>query len=362
MTLADALVFIPVLIVALTLHEFAHAWTASLLGDDFARRQGRVSFWPGRHLSLLGTLAFFVLRFGWGKPVPVNLYNFKRPKRDYLLSSLAGPGANLLTIGVCFVLMLLTRWTYHFGPTGAVWMGLAHMMLRLLAVVSAILAVINILPVPPLDGSKIWPCLIPGLKPTLKPRTTWLFLGLLVFMLYTGNLAPIFHAAVKTITAVMPVSEGKRVDYLAKQARAAIAQAEKLLDDGHDAHAADVRARAEVLLSEGLAINPHDGEMRYLRAATRSNLGRHEEALGDIERAIEIRRDDPIYYQWRAHILDALDRPDEARRDRETARALYRVAAQDDAPVPRPPSRPATAPGRSSGRSGRGEEEHAENP
>ena len=73
-------ILFPALIVALTLHECAHAWSASLLGDDFARRQGRVSLWPGRHLSMMGTLAFFVLRFGWGKPVPVNLYNFKHPK------------------------------------------------------------------------------------------------------------------------------------------------------------------------------------------------------------------------------------------------------------------------------------------
>ena len=349
MSVADALLFFPALIVALTLHEFAHAWSASLLGDDYARRQGRVSLWPGRHLSLLGTLAFFVLRFGWGKPVPVNLYNFKNPKRDYLLCSLAGPGANVLTIGVCFALMHLTRWTYHFGPDGTVWMDLAHMMLGMLALISAILAVINMLPVPPLDGSKIWPCIIPGLKPTLKPKTTWLFVGLLVFMVYTDTLRPVFNAALGVVEAVMPVSERARVDDLYAQGVAAMDAAAVLADKGQDADARKAWARTDELFSRGLAINPNDGEMLFFRAFVRFDLGRLDEALKDIERAIEITPQRPICYECRARILDALDRPDAARRDRETAQALRRAAGHDDAPVTRPASRPTTAPTRPAG-------------
>ena len=335
MSVTEALVFFPPLIVALTLHEFAHAWSASLLGDDFARRQGRVSLWPGRHLSLMGTLAFFVLHFGWGKPVPVNLYNFKRPRSDYLLCSLAGPGANVLTIGICFALMLLTRRTYHFGPAGEVWMDLAHLMLGLLALISAILAVINMLPVPPLDGSKIWPCVIPGLKPTLKPKTTWLFVGILVFMVYTDSLSPVFSAATRGITAVMPVSDRKRVDDLHDRGLEAITQAGKLAREGHDDRAAEALTRAQELLSRALAIDPNRAELYYGRSTTRLFLGRSEQALADSKRAIELVADDPMYYEWRAQVLETLGRSDEAARDRETARALRRVGGADDSPPTR---------------------------
>lgn len=344
MSFENALFFFPPLIVALTVHEFAHAWSASLLGDDFARRQGRVSLWPGRHLSLLGTLAFLVLRFGWGKPVPVNLYNFKRPKRDYLLCSLAGPGANVLTIGVCFALMLLTRRTYHFGPDGELWMDLAHAMLGILALISAILAVINMLPVPPLDGSKIWPCIIPGLKPTLKPKTTWLFVGLLVFMIYTDSLDPVFRGAIRAVGAMMPKGDSERVDDLYVQGLAAVIEAGKLVDKGPDDRAAAAWKRADELCSRALAINPWHGDLYHQRSIAQLALGRADEALADIKRAIEITPAHPIYYEWRADVLDILGRSGEAERDRATARALWRVAGEDEAPAARPTSTPATAP------------------
>ena len=361
MSAAEALFFFPALIVALTVHEFAHAWSASLLGDDYARRQGRVSLWPGRHLSLMGTLAFFVLHFGWGKPVPVNLYNFKRPNRDYLLCSLAGPGANVLTIGVCFALMLLTQRTFCFGPGGAVWMDRAHKMLGLLALISAILAVINMLPVPPLDGSKIWPCVIPGLKPTLKPRTTWLFIGLLVFMIYTDTLDPVFRGAVKGISAVMPVSERERrarqVVDLYKQGEAEMDEGTKLADKGQDDRAKVAWTRANDLFSRALEIDPEEAELYYRRSHARWRLDRAKDALADIERAIDKDPNYPIYNKWRADLLKYPDRPDKARRDREKAKALRRAAGPDDAPV----TRPTTAPTRPAGRTTRPRDNHAEN-
>jgi hypothetical protein len=100
-----SLILLPFLAVSLTVHEFAHAWSASLLGDQLARRQGRVSLNPFRHMTLLGTLAILLLPIGWGKPVMVNLYNFRRPKVDYLLTSLAGPASNLLLAGLALAAM-----------------------------------------------------------------------------------------------------------------------------------------------------------------------------------------------------------------------------------------------------------------
>ncbi|MHC4126280.1 MAG: site-2 protease family protein, partial [Planctomycetota bacterium] len=91
MSWQTALFLFPGLIIGLTIHEFAHAITAKWLGDRYPEKMGRVSLNPLRHLSLWGTLALFILGFGWGKPVPINLYNFKRPKLYYLLTSIAGP-------------------------------------------------------------------------------------------------------------------------------------------------------------------------------------------------------------------------------------------------------------------------------
>ncbi len=371
-------ILFPALIVALSLHECAHAWSASLLGDDFARRQGRVSLWPGRHLSMMGTLVFFVLRFGWGKPVPVNLYNFKRPKHDYLLTSLAGPGANVLTIGVCYLLMLLTRRTFAFGLEGEEAMVLAHLALSLLALISAVLAVINLLPVPPLDGSKIWPCVIPGLKPTLKPRTTWLFVGLLVFLVYTNSLTPIFAATQRFVWSVLPVSDADRAEALRMDGYLAIDEARELAEKKPGAAAEAAWTKADTLLTQALEICPYRSGSYSSRAEARLRLDRPDEAMKDveralelaadnaralwcraeihlaadrpdealkaIERAIEIDPDDPMYYKTRAGILDALDRPDEAQQDRDKARKLKAKLAPKRRPQTQPTSRPTTAP------------------
>jgi len=297
------------LIVALTIHEFSHAWSASLLGDDYARRQGRVSLWPGRHLSLMGTLVFIVLHFGWGKPVPVNLLNFKNPKRDYLLTSLAGPLSNLLTIGVCYLLMLLTRQTYSFGQEGEYFMRLAHASVAILALISAILAVVNMLPVPPLDGSKIWPCIIPGMKPTLKPRTTWFFVIVLVALVYTDQLDPIFSKTQKAVLEVLPISEGQVRDGLYRQGKASQSQGDVLDDKGYREHAEVQWKSAEDFATQALEITPWDDYSYHLRSRSRYKLREYEDALKDIDRAIEISPDISEYHDQRVKIVDASTKP-----------------------------------------------------
>ncbi len=201
------------LLIGITVHEFAHAWSAALLGDCYAKRQGRVSLNPLRHLSPLGTLAVFILRFGWGKPVPVNLYNFKHPRRDYLLTSLAGPAANLIVLGLCIALMQLTRRTYWFPQNLQPASMIIHMTLEFTALINALLAVINLIPIPPLDGSKIWPCLLSTYKPAQKRKTTWLFIIALVILVYSGGLKPVLGTVVGNVMRIMPVCDGlKKVE------------------------------------------------------------------------------------------------------------------------------------------------------
>jgi len=174
MSLETAFWFLPGLVLGLTIHEAAHAVSAKWLGDCTAERMGRISLNPFKHLSALGTLALIFLGFGWGKPVLVNLYNFRKPKFYYLLSSLAGPAANLVIAAAMLGVLHL--------PLGPLWRrGILYAGL-----INLILAVVNLVPVPPLDGSKIWPCLIPGMRPTASRRWSIIWLVLLIVSLKTG--------------------------------------------------------------------------------------------------------------------------------------------------------------------------------
>ncbi len=200
MDLYTALFLLPGLIVGLTIHEFAHAITAKWLGDSTAERMGRVSLNPLRHLSPLGTLALFILGFGWGKPVVVNIYNFKRPKFYYLLSSLAGPAANL-------VLCALSLGILYGLPQSGVPLRLLWMIVFIcmsIFYINAILAVINLLPVPPLDGSKIWPCIIPGMKPTVSAKWTRVWMVVLLVCLFTRVIDKILGPVMGFLTSLLP--------------------------------------------------------------------------------------------------------------------------------------------------------------
>jgi len=192
MNLKIALFLLPGLIVGLTFHEAAHALTAKWLGDRTSERMGRISLNPLRHLSPLGTLALFIIGFGWGKPVIVNLYNFKRPKLYYLLSSLAGPAANLVLCGVSLGLLYLhPHWLIQWICTSVFF-------------INAILACVNLLPIPPLDGSKIWPCIIPGAKPVISGKWTMVWMAVLVVALYTGAIDKILGPVMGFLTSLLP--------------------------------------------------------------------------------------------------------------------------------------------------------------
>jgi Zn-dependent protease len=190
--LQTALIWLPGLIVGLTIHEAAHAISAKWLGDDTPERMGRVSLNPLRHLSPLGTLALFVVGFGWGRPVVVNIDNFKRPKLYYLLSSLAGPVSNLALCALALGLLhLRVHWTIVYVCISIFF-------------VNAILAVVNLLPIPPLDGSKIWPCIIPGLKPAVSAQWTRVWMVVLVVFLFSGAIDKILGPVLGLLYSLLP--------------------------------------------------------------------------------------------------------------------------------------------------------------
>ena len=186
------LTLLPGLIISITCHEAAHAWSAMLLGDRLAYSQGRVSLNPLKHLSPLGTLALFALGFGWGKPVMVNLYNFKHPKFYYLLSSLAGPAANLL---ICIICMFALKITPKDAPYDD--------FIKATYLINGLLLMLNMLPIPPLDGSKIWPCIIPGLRPISSGKWNMIWMGVILVLIYTGATRTVIYKMIEMLTGVL---------------------------------------------------------------------------------------------------------------------------------------------------------------
>ncbi|WP_192483429.1 MULTISPECIES: site-2 protease family protein [Cysteiniphilum] len=171
--------FIIPMLFAITLHEAAHAYIAKLRGDKTAYLMGRVTLNPIKHIDILGTIilptAMFLLGtgflFGWAKPVPVNFNNLKKPRQDMILVAIAGPLANFIMAIIWF---LLWKFVPNFG---------FHQMAQFGVILNLMLMVFNLLPIPPLDGSRVISALLPY-KATLQYNRLerWGFLIVLLLL------------------------------------------------------------------------------------------------------------------------------------------------------------------------------------
>ncbi|HJM47405.1 MAG: site-2 protease family protein [Candidatus Marinimicrobia bacterium] len=150
------LLLVPVLLFALCFHEFAHAWMANKLGDPTAKHSGRLTLNPLAHLDPMGSLMILFVGFGWAKPVPVDVRYLQNPRIDMMKISFAGPAANLL---LAFVGGTIIR-AHLVG-------GSLILMLVLFTQINIMLAVFNMIPIPPLDGSQIFSGLMVRKKPDL---------------------------------------------------------------------------------------------------------------------------------------------------------------------------------------------------
>jgi Zn-dependent protease len=147
-----------VLLFALPLHECAHGYVAYLLGDDTAKRQGRLTLNPIRHLDPIGAICILFLGFGWAKPVPVNPYNFKNRKIDMAVTSIAGPLTNLL---LAFLSLLILAGGMKIAPATFYNSNLILYFFVTFAEINIMLCIFNLIPIPPLDGSRLLALFLP---------------------------------------------------------------------------------------------------------------------------------------------------------------------------------------------------------
>lgn len=153
--------FIIAILVALTVHEWAHAVVADRLGDPTPRQEGRLTLNPIAHLDPVGTLLFFLVSFGWGKPVPINPRYFKHYKRDSALTAIAGPISNLiLAILALAIINHLLPFFVQEGSTDRVGLFFSEVFFNLVLINLSLMA-FNLLPIAPLDGSKVLEAFIP---------------------------------------------------------------------------------------------------------------------------------------------------------------------------------------------------------
>ena len=192
MNFVPLLLSVPPILLALSFHEYAHGWMAYRLGDPTAKYAGRLTMNPLAHLDPLGTMMIIIVHFGWAKPVPVNPMNLRDPKKDMLWIALAGPVSNvIMAAGLGIILRIMSGMGLRVDGS---FLGYFQYMLYFAVMINLVLAIFNMIPIPPLDGSRI----LFGMLPTEYEESylrfqqfgPMLLLGLVVMNSFLG--IPIF--------------------------------------------------------------------------------------------------------------------------------------------------------------------------
>lgn len=200
------LYFLPIFLISLSIHEYSHALLANKFGDDTAKKLGRLTLNPLKHIDLVGSIIMPILAFtsgfmliGWAKPIPVNRSKFKNIHRDDAIVSVAGPISNII---FALVVYLLFSSLLNFGIEFS---GIINNIIRLTIVFNVFLFCFNLLPIPPLDGSHILYDLFPN-KYTAKLQSLGIYGTLILFAFIYSPLWPLFVNVINWITGFLIVT------------------------------------------------------------------------------------------------------------------------------------------------------------
>jgi Zn-dependent protease len=193
------LLMIPVILLSLSTHEAAHGYVAYKMGDPTARNLGRVTVNPLKHLDPMGSLCMLVFGYGWAKPVPINARNFRNPKRGMAYTAIAGPISNLIlgiigTVLYAIGLFVISYLSYFFGDliTDEFTFGILQALLTLFyffGYMNFVLAVFNLIPIPPFDGSRFFSLFLPSkIYFAMMKYERYIMIGILVLMIACSRL------------------------------------------------------------------------------------------------------------------------------------------------------------------------------
>ena len=201
-TILDYLIKALVLFTAVPVHECAHAWVAEKMGDDTGRKQGRITLNPFAHLTLWGSLMMILVGFGWGKPVMVDSRNIKNPKKGMVLTSLAGPASNFIMAFLSMIVYKVLAFLSFAKDSST--LDMMATVFVYITLINISLAVFNFLPIPPLDGTKIFNAILPEKWYfTIMKYENFIFIALII-LVYSGLLdAPLSFLQNKVIDVML---------------------------------------------------------------------------------------------------------------------------------------------------------------
>ncbi len=199
--LAGLIVGILLILICFPVHEFSHALVASLLGDDTARQMGRLTLNPLAHLDPIGSVLFLLTGFGWAKPVPVSVHRLNGNTRtSYALVSLAGPVSNVL---LAIIFALLFRLLVPILPASTMLSAVLTYGLEVAVFLNMILALFNLIPVPPLDGSRILAAILPDTGAFILDQLERYGMFIVLLLSVSGVLSPLIVGPATSIASLL---------------------------------------------------------------------------------------------------------------------------------------------------------------